>query len=267
MTNRLESPRHDRSGAYAVGALVAAIAFGVLGLLVAAGYLDRLDSFAVRQLMPERSPHEAKTSLLGSLLSYHGHHFQAAPVVKLPASVLLSSLIVGVACLSLWRRGRRQSATLWLSAFVLATVVELVCKSVITKPPLHYTTSDHGLIRLTSLSSSFPSGHAVRGALLVAAVASAWPMLRPLLAAWIVALVLILELYGIHTPSDIVGGLLLAGALALAVLALNRASPSALETTEPTPPPIRVDSARTEPSSVADVAAANDPVEDVAIAR
>jgi membrane-associated phospholipid phosphatase len=227
VTSPPEGSRLSRPSAYAGGAIVAAAAFGVLALLVGAGHLDGVDSFAVRHLTPYRPAHESRTSLLGSLLSYHGHHFHAASVVKLPASALLSSVLVAVACLALWRRNRRKSALLWMSAFVLATVVELACKSAITKPPLHVLSHDDGLVRLTSLDSSFPSGHAVRGAVLAAVVAIAWPWLRPLVLAWLAGLMLILELYGIHTPSDIVGGLLLAGALILAVLALNRQSSTA----------------------------------------
>jgi membrane-associated phospholipid phosphatase len=209
-------------------AITAAAAFVGLALLVAAGHLARIDSFAVRHLMPDRPAHESKTSLLGSLLSYHGHHFHAAAVVKLPASALLSSMIVAAASVTLWRRGRHRSALVWFGAFALGTAVELFCKTVITRPAL-YGVSDGTLVHLAGFDSSFPSGHVVRGALLVAVAASAWPLLRPLLAAWAVALLLILELYGVHTPSDILGGLLLAGALVLAVLALERRRASGRE--------------------------------------
>ncbi len=216
----------SRPRLYAGGALASGAAFLLLALLVAAGDLDRVDRFAVRHLMPGLSSHEARTSLLGSLLSYHGHSFHLTGVVKLPASALLSSLVVAATCAILWRRGRRAGAALWAGAFAVAVAVELVCKATITKPAL-YTTTDDGPLHLTGFDSSFPSGHAVRGAMLVAVVASVWPRLRPLLLVWLVALVCILELDAIHTPSDIVAGLLLATTLVLLVaLGVHRLGPA-----------------------------------------
>jgi membrane-associated phospholipid phosphatase len=70
--------------------------------------------------------------------------------------------------------------------------------------------------------SSWPSGHALRCALVAGALAAAWPHLRVPLAIWLVAVAVLLELAGFHTPTDVVGGLLLATAAAAVAVALER---------------------------------------------
>ena len=109
-------------------------------------------------------------------------------------------------------------AVLWLAGFAAATFVEGFGKLVITKPPL-YAVVD-GTSRVAGFSHSYPSGHAARSA--------SWPRRRPrsglrlwpLFAGWVAAVVVSAELDAIHTPSDIVGGLLLATAVIFGVLAV-----------------------------------------------
>ena len=108
----------------------------------------------------------------------------------------------------LWRRGERTAALLWLGGFGLASVVEVVCKGMITRPAL-YVTAPEGPYHVSGFDSSFPSGHAMRAALLTAIVAATWPGLRWLVLAWLAAVLVTLGLNGVHTPTDILGGLLL----------------------------------------------------------
>ena len=74
-----------------------------------------------------------------------------------------------------------------------------------------------------------PSGHAARSAVLAATATAVWPRLWPLFAGWVAVVVVSAELDAIHTPSDIVGGLLLATAVIFGVLAVQARWEGALE--------------------------------------
>src|SRR5262245_1633946 len=199
----------------------AALAFGTLALLVALGGFDPVDSYVLHHLMPWFPMNEPGRSFLGSLLSYHGRQFRATLGIGLPAAAITSSALLVLGCMILWRRGDRRAALLWLCGFGLATVVELVSKSVVARPAL-YATPAGELHHVADFDASFPSGHVIRGVLLAAFVAYAWPSFRWLGVVWLAALVLALELNGVHTSSDILGGLLLAWAVVIAVLLLTR---------------------------------------------
>ena len=53
--------------------------------------------------------------------------------------------------------------------------------------------------------------------LVALAVATAWPRASRWAVAWAVCSVAMLEVAGLHVPTDIAGGLLIAGAVVLAV--------------------------------------------------
>ena len=89
----------------------------------------------------------------------------------------------------------------------------------ITKPPPE-AIRDGALVELTGFVTSFPSGHALRAALIAAVLACCWPRATPFLVAWVIVVGVVTELYTIHTPSDIIGGYLLAGSLICAVFAI-----------------------------------------------
>jgi membrane-associated phospholipid phosphatase len=141
----------------------------------------------------------------------------AAQVVTLPAQVVLSGILVAAACAALRRQGRPEAALAWAAAWGLATAIEVVCKAALVRPALYR----HG-VHLVALDSSWPSGHAVRGAITAAALAAAWPRLRLPLALWVVAVAVLLETAGFHTPSDVLGGLLLAALSALGATSAER---------------------------------------------
>lgn len=78
-------------------------------------------------------------------------------------------------------------------------------KHALTRPALY-----RDGIHATAFDNSWPSGHALRCALVAVVLAAAWPRLRGALAAWLVAAVVLLVLAGFHTPADVAGGLFLA---------------------------------------------------------
>jgi membrane-associated phospholipid phosphatase len=121
-----------------------------------------------------------------------------AQVVTLPAQVVISFLLVVVAA---WRL---RIAT-WIVVWTAAVAVELVFRHALTRPALY-----RDGVHLVAFDSSWPSGHALRCAIIAAALAAAWPRLRIPLLMWLAAVVMLLELAGFHTPTDIAGGLLLA---------------------------------------------------------
>jgi membrane-associated phospholipid phosphatase len=133
-----------------------------------------------------------------------------AQVVTLPGQVAVSFLLVVAAAAKL------RSAT-WPAAWLLAVGVELVFRHALARPAIY----GHGA-HLVAFDTSWPSGHALRSALVAAALAAAWPRLRIPLAVWLAAVAVLLELAGFHTPTDIAGGLLLAAVAAAGAVELER---------------------------------------------
>jgi membrane-associated phospholipid phosphatase len=149
--------------------------------------------------------------------TFHPLGVAVAAIVTLPGQVLVSLLLVAVAAGSLWTRDRREAAVAWLAAWLGATGVEVLLRHTLTRPPLH-----RDGVHLVAFDASWPSGHALRCAIVAGALATAWPRLRVLLAVWLAAAVALLELAGFHTPTDIVGGLLLATVAVTSAVALER---------------------------------------------
>jgi len=204
------SPRR-RAAVFAV-AFAFAFAYAALAVLVAAGALHGIDQWAVDHVMPggprDRVPPTHLEAVVPLLHAWWDRPVDVvANVVTLPAQVVVSSALLAVCCLALWRRGRRRAALAWAAGWLAGNLVEVLCKSVLSKPVPH-----RDGLPLTPFESSFPSGHTLRAVLLAAAVAAAWPAARYWVAAWAAAVVVLLELAGFHVPSDIAGGLLL-GAL------------------------------------------------------
>jgi membrane-associated phospholipid phosphatase len=137
-------------------------------------------------------------------------------IVSLPGQVVISLLLVLAAAWRLWTRGRIEAAVCWVAAWFVAVAVEVVLRHTLTRQPLYR----HG-VHVVGFDSSWPSGHALRCALVAAALAAAWPRLRVPLAIWLAVVVVLLELAGFHTPTDLLGGLLLATAAVSAAVALE----------------------------------------------
>jgi membrane-associated phospholipid phosphatase len=183
-------------------------------VLVALGAFTRLDQFAVDRLMPELSADDTPSTLLQALLPIVGSDTLWNVAVDLwlyPASFPVSGLILIGCAWTLRRRGRAREGVLWVAAWLGGTAIEVLTKHALARPALfsrgaHVVDFDHAL----------PSGHTLRSFLVAAALASTWRRGRWAFA-WAASVWVLLVVQGWHTPTDVVGGLLLAGALALAV--------------------------------------------------
>jgi membrane-associated phospholipid phosphatase len=194
---------------YRRSALLAA-AFAALAVLVATGAVNGLDQWAVDHLMPGLGGSRRESTKLEALVPllhahWHGTLDPIANVVTLPAQAVIASVIAAAGCAVLWRAGRTRAAVAWGSAWIVANAVELLCKSVLARPLLHFERSP-----LWGFQSSWPSGHTIRAVLIAAIVAAVWPAAGRWVAVWTVAALVFLEVGGFHTPTDIAGGLLLA---------------------------------------------------------
>ena len=188
-------------------AATAAVAFAVLAVLVAAGELTSIDQWAVRHTMPG-AVFTGKPTLLDAIVpllgvQWHNAIHIASEIVGLPASFTPATAIVAAACLAI--RGR--VAVAFASVYAASNAVEVLVKGTLTRPRLYA----HGTW-VSAFDASFPSGHTIRTVLVAVAVAWAWPRVARLALAWAVASIVLLELGGQHVPSDIAGGLFVAGA-------------------------------------------------------
>jgi membrane-associated phospholipid phosphatase len=165
--------------------------------------------------MPLAGKPQPPPTLLESLVplyhaSFHPLGVAMTQLVTLPGQALVSLLLVLVAA---WRL----RTVVWPGAWLAAVAIEVVFRHTLTRPALYR----HG-VHLVAFDTSWPSGHALRCALVAAALGAAWPRLRILLGIWLGAVVVLLELAGFHTPTDIAGGLLLATAAAASAVAVER---------------------------------------------
>ncbi len=202
--------------------MTAAAAFTMLAVLVGSGAATHLDQWAVEHAMPLAGvPSTAPTSLESVVpllhAPFHPLGVGVAEIVMLPGQVVFSLLLVLAAAWRLWTRGRVEAAVCWTAAWFGSVAVELVFRQTLTRQPLH-----RDGVHLVGFDSSWPSGHALRCAIVACALAAAWPRLRIPLAIWLATVVVLLELGGFHTPTDVVGGLLLATAAAAGAVAVER---------------------------------------------
>lgn len=201
---------------------MAAAAFAALAGLVASGATTRLDQWAVEQAMPLAGGPGSAPSTLDSIVPFRHSPFHplgvgVTQIVTLPGQVVFSLLLVLVAASLLWRRGRAEAAVCLTAAWFVAVGVELVFRHTLTREPLY-----RDGVHLVGFDMSWPSGHTLRCALVAAALAAVWPRLRIPLGTWFVSVAVLLELAGLHTPSDVVGGLLLAAAVLAGAVVLER---------------------------------------------
>jgi membrane-associated phospholipid phosphatase len=190
-------------------------AFGALAGLVASGAVTGLDRWACQHAMPFAGKPGQPPTLLESVVpllhaGWHPVGVAVAEVVTLPGQAVVSFLLVLPASAKLRAPG-------WVVAWLVAVAVELVFRHTLTRPPLH-----RDGVHLVAFDASWPSGHALRCALVASALAAAWPRLRLVLGIWLLTAVVLLELAGFHTPTDILGGLLLATAAAAGAVVVER---------------------------------------------
>jgi membrane-associated phospholipid phosphatase len=173
--------------------------------------------------MPFASAKPTAPSFVASLVPlYHAelHPLGAAvtQILTLPGQVLVSFVLVLAAAVALRAQGRVEAASAWVGAWLAGVAVEVVLRHALTRPPIWV----HGGIHLRGFDASWPSGHTLRCALVAAALAAAWPRLRIPLLVWFAACAVLLELAGFHTPTDVLGGLLLAIVVGCGAVELER---------------------------------------------
>ena len=188
-------------------ALACAAAFAALAVLVSAGALTGADQWWIDHAPPGARFGGAEPSLVEAAVPLLHEKIDtvvqaAVDIVGLPASALVSFLIVAWCCV-------RLRSPVWLLVWVGATAVELLCREIVTRPALRL-----GATHLEGFDDSFPSGHTLRALVVASAVGAVWPRARRFAFAWAFLVAALVLAAGWHVPSDVAGGLVLA-ALAL----------------------------------------------------
>ena len=194
---------------------IAAGLFALSAALVTTGAFGSLDQYAVDHWMHHLAPGGGSSSSFASEL----HPTFGSPLQVFcnlwtyPAAPVPASIVVLACCGVLFRRGLRRSAFAWAIAWLVANGVELVGKSVLERPMLHL-----GRVPLHTFDNSFPSGHTLRAVLAGVLVVTLWRRTLWPAVLWIVIAIAALVVNSAHTPSDVLGGVLVA---ALAVLCVQ----------------------------------------------
>lgn len=214
-------------GAVVRASLLLAAAFAAVAALVVAGGFGGIDQWAVEHTMLWLSPETHPQTVASIMLPFRGGTPAGEIPLDLwtyPASVPLSALLLALGCAVLWRRGSRAGALAWAAAWVVGDAVEVLGKGVLERPGLH-ATFDGVRRHLVGFDGSFPSGHTLRGVLVAVLVGLVWRGARPVAALWVAGTLALLVVTSAHTPSDVLGGALLAGALAAAASAVTERAP------------------------------------------
>jgi membrane-associated phospholipid phosphatase len=208
-------------------ALVLVAAFALLTGAVAAGALRPVDRYVIHHLMPFAdedlagtiAPSEPWSAIRPILLAHRSVAQSVGALAFAPADTISALLLATGATLLIRRRGRPwRAGAVWIAAVVAGLVVEVSGKIVI--PQISYTYAS--VVFGVKISGTFPSGHTTRSVIVAAMVVSMWPRMLPLVLAWVAYVASVLELGGLHVPSDIAGGFLIGGALAAAAIAYRR---------------------------------------------
>jgi len=208
-------------------ALVLLAAFVVLTGLVAAHALRPVDRYAMHHLMPYDSDSVAGTIAPSEPENAvepiaHGHRSLAqsiAAVAFAPADSISALLLAATATVVIRRRrGPWRAGLVWIAALLAGLAVEGLGKLLIPQVKFTYASVVFGV----KIEGTYPSGHTMRSVIVATMIVSLWPRIRPLAIAWVVYVTAVLELGGLHVPSDIAGGYLIGGALAVAALTYSR---------------------------------------------
>ena len=208
-------------------AFVLLTAFVVLTGLVAADALRPVDRYAIHHLMPYASdsvagtiaPSEPENAVKPII---HGNRSLAqtiAAVAFAPADSTSALLLAAATTVVIRRRrGPWRAGAVWIAALLAGLAVEGVGKLII--PQITFTYSS--VVLGVKIEGTYPSGHTMRSVIVATMIASLWPRVRPLAIGWVLYVTAVLELGGLHVPSDIAGGYLIGGALAVAALTYSR---------------------------------------------
>ncbi len=209
-----------------VGALLVVLA--IIAVLVVAGAFTAIDQYAINHLMPWLHPPYGggANGWGGLILPYSGRLSLANATLAVwtyPCSVFLSGLVVFIAALVAIRRGSPWLAVALLVVWGLGNAVELIGKGLLRRPTL-YGPGSGARAPILAFDNSFPSGHMIRGMLVVTAVWLVWPRLRLVALAWFLPVGPFLVVTAAHTPSDVLGGLVV-GTTLISALVVVLASP------------------------------------------
>jgi membrane-associated phospholipid phosphatase len=204
-------------------AILLGAAFAVLTAAVQAGWLHPVDRYAIHHLQPFASDTFEKNvappepvSALAPIVS--GDRIAIASgfaIVLAPADTAAALILVAGVGLVLRRRGRPRAAVAWMAAILAGLVIEVAGKGLVDQLGFGTSVTVLGV----TIDGSYPSGHTIRSVIMAAMVASVWPRARYAVIAWAVVVTVLLEIGGLHVPTDIAGGFLVGGALACAALA------------------------------------------------
>ena len=207
--SRIAIPR-PVEGVAAIGAT--AVAFAVLATLVAVGALAAIDQYAVDHWMPnfELSSGSHSRSLAHQFYPHLGPPLQVfCNLWTFPASAFVSGAVVAACCMALVRRGQPAAGLTWGGAWITANVTEVIGKLVVHRPPLHAV--EAGMrASFDSFGHSFPSGHALRAVLTATVLVTVWKRAARPALLWTAVALAALVVSAAHTPSDVLGGVLLA---------------------------------------------------------
>jgi membrane-associated phospholipid phosphatase len=219
-------------------ASVFAVAFAILTVAVAAHALRPVDRYAIDHLQPFAADNLAGTiapalpqRALRPIVAGERSPAEAVGAIAFAPADSISALVLaaGAAGILLLRRHPWPVAGIWIAAVGAGLAIEGLGKLVVPQIQFGPSSTTFGV----TLHNTYPSGHSMRAVVVAAMVTALWPRLRMLAAAWAVYVTAVLELGGLHVPSDIAGGLLAGGALACAAVALQSGGHAALQATGP----------------------------------
>jgi membrane-associated phospholipid phosphatase len=152
----------------------------------------------------------------------HGHRSLPQSIAALafaPADSISALLLAALTTVVIRRRrGPWRAGLVWIAALFAGLAVEGLGKLLIPQVKFTYSSVVLGV----KIEGTYPSGHTMRSVIVATMIASLWPRVRPFAIAWVLYVTAVLELGGLHVPSDIAGGYLIGGALAAAALTYSR---------------------------------------------
>jgi membrane-associated phospholipid phosphatase len=181
--------------------------------------MDHLQPFSPDSVATRMAPSEPQNAITPILHGERSLAMSLGALAFLPADTTSALLLALAAAVVLRRRGRPwRLAVVWVAAVAVGLAAEVAGKLVIPQMTIGPPSEVFGI----TIDGSYPSGHTTRSVIVAAMVAALWPRARLMAVAWVVYVTCVLELGGLHVPSDIAGGFLLGGALACAALAYDR---------------------------------------------
>ena len=205
------------------GVALTAGVFLIVSVLVQLGAFSWLDQLGVDHLMPGLEPGSPSSHDAAGI--WRPFKLDSAwwvivlNLMSYPCSVLISAAVVALAFIVEMRRGRLFAAVAPAIAWIVGTGIEVVGKSIISRPSLYG--SAHGeRLHVSSFDAAYPSGHMTRGVIVAAILIMLWPRLELLVLGWVLLVGPSLVLQSAHTPLDVVGGALLGTSVALVYVAV-----------------------------------------------